>query len=109
MLSKGDADGTQDVFSGVQSVGRGPGSAAGLYGDSSGPELGHRSELVARLVEAIPRRGSGAVGSRQLGPGGVASPARGGASTHHGAGDFKKSDGLLRQGVAMRYRFIEEH
>src|SRR5690606_8125730 len=26
-----------------------------------------------------------------------------------GAGDFKKSDGLLREGVEMKFRFIDEH
>src|SRR5262249_992652 len=35
--------------------------------------------------------------------------ARRSAAAHHGARDLKKSDGLLRQGVAMRYRFIQKH
>ena len=39
----------------------------------------------------------------------AAPPARREQAADDGARDFKKSDGLLRQGVAMRYRFIQTH
>ena len=35
--------------------------------------------------------------------------ARGECAAADGAGDFKKSDGLLRQGVAMRFAIIQDH
>ena len=39
----------------------------------------------------------------------AASSPRGEQAAPHGAGDFKKSDGLLRQGAAVKFAFIEDH
>src|SRR5690606_18303661 len=40
---------------------------------------------------------------------GIAAAAGGEPPAEDGTGHFKKSDGLLREGIAMRDAFIEEH
>src|SRR5262249_34410057 len=63
---------------------------------AAGPPGRRRPGLPRPRRPARPRRGA-------------PPPPRREPATADGAGHFKKSDGLLRQGVAVRYGFIDEH
>ena len=60
--------------------------------------------LAAEGEQAFPGKGNA---PRRRG--GTPPPPRREPAAPHGARDLKKSDGLLRQGVVVRYRFIEGH
>src|SRR3954468_15258991 len=69
-------------------------------------------EPAQELEDGPGRRGRPGLprqGQRPGRRGGAAPPPRRVPAAPHGARDLKKSDGLLRQGVVVRYRFVEGH
>src|SRR5262249_8431576 len=107
-----DGETTTDVHTRVQGRGRPAYHRAGPKPRRGRPRPRPQREHAPQL-EAGPRRRRRAGIPRQGEPSGRrggAAPAPGREpAAPGGARDFKKSDGLLREGVVVRYQFIEAH
>src|SRR5438477_8369198 len=61
------------------------------------------------MAGEVCRRGGGRSGQRRRAQNGAAAAAQGKRQAADGAGDFKKSGGILCQGAAVKFAFVRDH
>ena len=104
-------DNEKTVYERIQAGCHSAGHGTRLQQGGSGPESGYQCQHAQAVGQGIrSRRGASLPGQRQADARtGRAAPTTGRESAAQaGAGDSKKSDGLLRKRVGLRYRFIAQ-